>query len=249
MHTLVSASIQYALMPSDQPLSTSQTTIELPGRGPRATELYEYLRSEILSGGFAPNDRIVEQAIAKRSAMSRTPVREALKRLEMDGLVKSEGRGLIVVSHTNEELAELCVAREGLEAFTARLAAASASGLELETLRGLLELSRAATVDEDVDRLVELNHSFHETIWQSARNRYLARQLGLLRGLIERRQPTTLIEPLRREQALKEHEAILLALESRNGDEAEAACRTHFRRAMAARLLVLASRGSSTDAG
>ena len=219
---------------------SSLTAIRLPGRTHRADELYEYLRRAILDGTLRPEERIVEQRIAKVASVSRTPVREALHRLEMDGLVITDGRGLVVVDHSVDEMAELCSVREELESFAARLGAVSRSELDLSTLEQMIRETGTATKSHNVPRLIELNHLFHETIWQTARNRYLARQLGLLRGLIERRgEESTLTDKARQGEALEEHTAIYQAFADRDAEAAADATREHFRRAMALRLMRL----------
>ena len=228
---------------------SSLRTIRLPGRTHRADELYEYLRRAILDDRLRPHERIVEQKIAKVASVSRTPVREALHRLEMDGLVVADGRGLVVVDHSVDDMAELCSVREELESFAARLGAASRSEVDLSTLEWLIEETATATEAHDVLRLVELNHLFHETIWQAARNRYLAHQLEALRGLIERRgDQSTLIDETRQVEALDEHTSIYRAFVDRDAAAAEQTTRRHFRRAMGLRLMQLRERERATRA-
>jgi DNA-binding GntR family transcriptional regulator len=206
-------------------------------RQSRADEVYHALREAILSGELAPHERLVEQTIAVETKVSRTPVRQALQRLEMDGLVESRGRSVVVVDPSSEGLSELCVVRENLEGLAARLAAHAHSDIDLGTLERLLEQSESAVDAGDVEALVDLNHAFHELIWASARNRYLARQLDLIRALIERRQSTTLSDPDRRIAAQAEHRAILAAIAARDPQAAEEAARLHFRHALALRML------------
>lgn len=210
--------------------------ISLPGRGPRADEVYRYLRAAILRGELEPSERLVEQAIAERAQVSRTPVREALHRLEEDGLVRSGSRGVAVVELSDDELYELCVVREGMEGLAARLAAAARTELAIASLRHILDETRAAIDAGDVGRLVDLNHAFHETVWRAARNRYLANELALLRSLIERLQATTLSVPDRQVEALAEHERLVQALDDGDAAAAEAITRRHFQTAMAIRL-------------
>jgi DNA-binding GntR family transcriptional regulator len=212
-------------------------TIELPGRTHKADELYRYLRGAILDGTLPPDERLVEQRVAKIASVSRTPVREALHRLEMDGLVTPDAGGLVVVDHSLEEMVELCTVREELESFAARLAAASRSQLDVSTLERILDETAVASKEHDVARLIELNHLFHETIWQSARNRYLARELGVLRGWIERRGRSTLTDEKRQGEAVREHVAIFEAISARDAEAAAETTRTHFQRAMALRLM------------
>jgi DNA-binding GntR family transcriptional regulator len=221
--------------------------IRLPGRTHRADELYAYLRQAILDGTLPPDERVVEQRIAEVASVSRTPVREALHRLEIDGLVVSDGRGLVVVDHSVDELAELCIVREELEGLAARLGAVSRSEFDLSALEQILAEMVAVTGDHDVARLIQLNHLFHEAIWQAARNRYLAHQLETLRGMIERRgDESTLTDSDRQVQALEEHEAIYQAFVDRDADAAAAAARAHFRRAMALRLMRLREHGHAS---
>jgi DNA-binding GntR family transcriptional regulator len=223
----------------------SLATIALPGRTHKADELYEYLRGAILDGTLPPDERLVEQRVAKIASVSRTPVREALHRLEMDGLVSSDAGGLVVVDHSLEEMAELCTVREELESFAARLGAASRSQVDVSTLERILDETAVVAKEHDVARLIELNHLFHETIWQSARNRYLARELGVLRGLIERRGRSTLTDERRQGEAVDEHMAIFEAIAARDSEAAAEATRTHFQRAMALRLLQIRERESA----
>jgi DNA-binding GntR family transcriptional regulator len=219
--------------------------IRLPGRTHRADELYAYLRQAILDGTLPPDERVVEQRIAEVASVSRTPVREALHRLEIDGLVVSDGRGLVVVDHSVDELAELCIVREELEGLAARLGAVSRSEFDLSALEQILAEMVAVTGDHDVARLIQLNHLFHEAIWQAARNRYLARQLETLRGLIERRDQSTLTDSDRQVQALEEHQAIYQAFVDRDADGAADAARAHSRRGMALRLMRLREHGQA----
>lgn len=210
--------------------------IRLPGKGPRAQELYEALRDAILRGELEPGERLVEEAIASAASVSRTPVREALRKLEVDGLARDSGHGMVVAELSYDDLAELCVVREYLEGLACRLAAISRSEFELASLHQIMRDARMATERGDVKQLVALNNAFHETIWQAGRNRYLAQQLRTLRGLIERLQTTTFRVPERRREALVEHEAIVKAIERNDADAAERLAREHFRKAMALRL-------------
>lgn len=210
---------------------------ELSAGFPRATELYQELRRAILDGELAPRQRLVEREIARKYSVSRTPVREAIHRLEMEGLVESSSRGAAVIDIGAAQLSELCSVRESLEGFAARLAASSASDLDISTLHALHDAAEDAVGAEDVAKQIDLNHVFHETIWHSTRNRYLMRQLGIIRDLIERRGRTTLSTGDRQREALDEHRAIMDAIARRDPIAAEEAAEHHFRAAMLARLL------------
>jgi DNA-binding GntR family transcriptional regulator len=211
--------------------------LQLQGKRSRAHELYESLREAIFQGRLGPGERLVEDTIAVLANTSRTPVREALRKLEVEGLVQDVGRGMVVSAPTSAELADLCAVREILEGMAGRLAALSRTDMEGEVLKKRFEEVRTATEQGDVDRLVEANRQFHETIWQATRNRYLAQQLAMLRGFIERLQPSTLHDEQRRIEALVEHELILDAVLARDPIATEEYARQHFRKGEAARIV------------
>jgi DNA-binding GntR family transcriptional regulator len=216
--------------------------IELPGQRSRAQELYARLRTAILSGELQPRERLVETTVAECAGVSRTPVREALHRLEIDGLVhETEGGGVEVSGFSLDELADLCAVRETLEAMATQLAAKHRSELELATLRSILA-EEERTDAADAERQVELNHVFHETLWRASRNRYLTSQLQQLREMIEHLQGSTLRLADRTRAALDEHREIVEAIARGAPDDAEGLARLHFRNAMAARLAMGAHR-------
>jgi DNA-binding GntR family transcriptional regulator len=223
------------------------TKFVLPGKRSKAEELYEFLRTAILDGILEPNERVVEENIAVMASVSRTPVREAIRRLEVDNLLQDTGRGLVIGSVSPDELAELCAVREVLEGMASRLAATARSEIDVLNLQNILHDYQQATEEQDVQQLVALNHAFHETIWQAARNRYLFHELVILREKIERLQKTTLHEPVRQREALAQHKAVLEAIISQDGDKAERLARQHFREAMAIRLKMERNAGKVAD--
>ena len=213
------------------------TRIDLPGEKSRAQELYAYLRGAIVSGELQPGERLVENRIAQLAAVSRTPVREALHRLEVDGLVRESDRGLEVCEFSLDEMADLCAVRETLEGMAASLAAISRSETDVVMLRRILEADvRAVAEHSDAAVQVRLNHSFHETIWNASRNRHLTGELRTLRELIERMQDTTLRFPARQAEALKNTARSSTPSPGATPAGAEAAARQHFQNAMIARL-------------
>jgi DNA-binding GntR family transcriptional regulator len=223
------------------------TKIVLPGKRSKAEELYDFLRAAILDGVLEPNERVVEENIAVMASVSRTPVREAIRRLEVDNLLQDTGRGLAISSVSVYELTELCAVREVLEGMASRLAATARSEIDVLNLQSILYDYQQATQEQDVQQLVTLNHTFHETIWQAARNRYLFHELVTLRENIERLQKTTLHEPGRQREALAQHKAVLEAIIGRDGDKAERLARQHFREAMAIRLKMERFTGKVAD--
>jgi DNA-binding GntR family transcriptional regulator len=205
--------------------------------GSRAQALYERLRQEILSGALQPGDRLVEQDLARSANVSRTPVREALQRLEADGLVSEGSGGLEVRAVSREELTERCAVREILEGMATELAAGAATSMDVAAIQAIFE-QEVEAVAEDADPAihVELNRAFHDAIWAASHNRYLTGLLLELRERLAQLQDTTLRDETRRQAALEEHRAIVEALAAHDREAAGEAARVHFRNAMALRL-------------
>lgn len=205
----------------------------------RAELVYITLRQDILNNNYRPGQRLSEETIAQELNVSRTPVREALKRLHAEGFVEIRPhRGAVVRDASCEELAELCAVREVLEGLAARLAARSISHIEVYSLERLLAEMEAATAEGRLEDLVNLNFQFHETIWIASRNRYLAHQLRQLRQFVQRLHASTLTVPGRKEESYREHRALFEACAAGDPDAAERLAREHVRKAESVRLMV-----------
>jgi DNA-binding GntR family transcriptional regulator len=209
-------------------------------RGPaagvfRGEDAYLRLHAAIQDGTLEPGARLVETEVAEWIGASRTPVREALGRLESDGLVvRDPHRGMMVCELDAGMVAELYVMREVLEGTAAGLAARHASDAEIATLRGLANRDR--DIAGDTALIARNNKLFHEALYRSAHNRYLLRTLNSLREAMALLGQTTLAIRGRSDTALEEHEQIIAALERRDPGAAEAAARSHIRAAYRARL-------------
>jgi DNA-binding GntR family transcriptional regulator len=201
-----------------------------------ARELYEHLRGAIIDGTLRPNERLVESQLASSYSVSRTPVREALHRLAVDGLVEETGRGATVRAISAKELAEISAVREMLEAMAAGLAATYRSETEMLTLQHILKELQDATGKEDPSQLTELSEILHQTIATASRNDYLTAQLLHLQRLIHLRQETSLGQPGRQIEALKEHEEIIDAIARQDAEAAQSLTRRHFQEVTAIRL-------------
>jgi len=213
--------------------------ISLVGTHSRAEEIYRLLRDQILEGTLRPDERLVESELAAMASISRTPVREAIRKLEVGGLVRNTGHGMVVGGISREELTDVCAVRETLEGMAAGMAASSRSELGLLSLESVAAEYTAAAANDDLGHQVAVNHTFHERIWQMAGNGYLEAQLRALRSIIERSQATTLTVPTRRQQSVGEHEQLVRLLAERKVDEATDLARLHFRQAMVVRLEML----------
>jgi DNA-binding GntR family transcriptional regulator len=211
-----------------------------PGRS-SASEAYERLLSEIEEGGLPPGTRLREAELAERLAISRTPVREALKRLELQGLVVHEPHhGAVVASLEYGQLTELYLLREILEGTAARLAAQHATATEIGVLLRMVETDR--TLIDQPQQLAQRNRLFHQQIRDTARNRYVNAALENLRLSLALLTGTTLRVPGRAEQAVAEHAAIVACIAARDCDGAERTARRHIVNAFRTRVEIRQAR-------
>lgn len=196
------------------------------------------VREAIETGRFEPGARVRENDVADWLKVSRTPVREALRHLEAEGLlVFVPWRGVIVAELDRSQVAELYKVRAALEGLAASLAARHISDTELSLMRDVLARSERAS---DAKVLADLNKQFHEAIYLASHNRYLVQNLNSLRGSLALLRGTTYSFVGRPEQAQSEHRAIFEAIAKRDPAAAEAAARQHLVGAELARLTMMA---------
>jgi DNA-binding GntR family transcriptional regulator len=203
-------------------------------------DAYELVLEAIDHGEFRPGDRLVESELAERFGVSRTPIREALQRLETQAVLERDGRSLVVSSLDHDQLGELYVVRAELEGLAGRLAAQHAAP---EEIRVLWEMVR--NDHELVDRpelLARANKRFHRQIHLASHNRYLIQQLDMLHRSMALLATTSLAAEGRSSQALEEHAQIVRAIEARDGEAAALAVRNHISLALETRLRVEAER-------
>lgn len=201
---------------------------------PSHRDAYDLILEAIDTGFYRPGDRLVESDLAERFGMSRTPIREALQRLETQSLLTRDGRSLIVASLDHSQLAELYVVRAELEGLAARLAAQHATAEEIRVLRDMVGADRALV--HDPNALSRANRRFHKLIHLASHNRYLVQQLDLVHRSMALLASTSLAVEGRGEVALQEHAAIVAAIEARDGPVAETALKTHISQAFVTRL-------------
>jgi DNA-binding GntR family transcriptional regulator len=188
-------------------------------------EAYDRIRAAVRDGTLVPGLRLTETDLAARFGVSRTPVRQAIARLEAEGLLTHEARrGLTVTRPDHAQVVELYVMREVLEGAAARLAAQHASPTEIGAMAELI--AEEPALFQEARALAETNQRLHGLLYLAAHNRYLLRsleQLGATMALL----PSLLTVGGRAAQAHAEHQAMLAALRARDGDAAEAAARAH----------------------
>src|SRR5919112_4009206 len=200
------------------------------GLSSRSQNAYNQLKEEIARGRVARGQRLRELEIAARLGISRTPVREALQRLQADGLVKHVPHiGAVVAELDHQAIIELYEMREVLEGTAARNAARRASDAEVQELADLV--AHELDYSQDPEALARLNRAFHAALYQAGHNRFLLQSLGALSNAMVLLGPTTLSVENRSVTAHDEHLTIVRAVAARNPDEAEEAARLHIRNA------------------
>jgi len=202
---------------------------------PRGEVAYRYIRSAIQQGQLKSGERLRENELAKQVGLSRTPIREALSRLQTEGLVAHDAtRGVLVAELDYSMVSELYYMREVLEGTAARLAAQHASEVEISILDDLCQQYEAALGDERA--LTASNRRFHATLYQCSHNRYLLNMVTVLHDALSLLGGTTLSLAERAEETLGEHRAVVAAIRARDADAAEHALREHIRTAQKLRM-------------
>ena len=201
---------------------------------PTQKDAYTMVLDAIDMGEYKPGDRLVESDLAEKLGMSRTPIREALQRLETQSLLARDGRSLIVASLDHSQMAELYVVRAELEGLAARLAARHATEEEIRVLRDMVE--EDAALKDNPTALARANRRFHKQIHLASHNRYLVQQLDLVHRSMALMATTSLAAEGRGDRALEEHDAIVRAIEARDEDAACDALKAHISVAFVTRL-------------
>ena len=223
----------------DDTLWLSSGSASARAAGGLAEHAYRAIRNAIQEGRLEAGQRVLELELCARLKVSRTPIREALRRLQSDGmLVHAPGGGLSVAQHDLRAVAELYDLRERLEGTAAALSARFADATEIHMLQAIVDTERQLPDDPKVH--ARENIIFHEHIYRAAHNRFLLKSLQDLHDSVVLLGRTTFAAPGRIPEALAEHQAIVAAIARRDEAEAEALARRHVRRGYELRLGAMA---------
>ena len=196
---------------------------------------YDRLKQAIVEGELVPGEPLVEMALAEWCQVSRTPIREALTRLEQDGLVQRSDRGLIVKESSPEEILDLYDTRIVLEGRAAYVAAERRTSMDLLAMRKAEDRFQKAD-GETASHVADQNREFHRTIWYASHNESLIDLLERLNLHLGRYPATTLAFPGRLESATRQHGELIGAIEARDAEAASAIAAEHFTAARDIRL-------------
>jgi DNA-binding GntR family transcriptional regulator len=213
------------------------------GRDSAQTRVVEALRRSIASGSLAPRSQVSESALAAKFGTSRTPIREALKQLQTEGLVKIIPRvGTFVTEPSWQEIVELSQVKEMLEALAARLVAQRGDSAIVSVLETNVEASQTTVERGDLEGYVTLVRQFHDALVRGANNQKLLAHYRILMNQFayNRLVFSSLQQPGRLLASLDEHAIIVRAIVAGDADAAELSMRMHAnqsRRALAASML------------
>ena len=190
--------------------------------------VFQSLRNAIIAGRFSNEERLNERDLARELGVSTTPLKEALRQLEAEGLVRTEARRGVYVTFGAQQAEEMSLARAALESMIARQAAKRASDEDVNMLRHLVREMETATSSGDVEVLIELNELFHSQIHEASGCDYLRRLQGKQQMYNYTTRVALLGEAEERGRALVEHRAIAEAIAVSDQDAAERIMRDHI---------------------
>lgn len=196
---------------------------------------YEQIRKAVLSGAYSNGERLLEHDLAAKLRVSRTPVREALRRLESEGLlVALPKHGLVVKNYSDEDIREIYMIREALECLAAEFAAINATQKDIDMLERLVaEMDELDDVSE-AERSFSVHQSFSEAYNRASHMPKLISLIESLKAQMACFRNVSLSGVERRRLAREEHRALLKALKERDSKRASELTRAHIRHALTA---------------
>jgi DNA-binding GntR family transcriptional regulator len=206
-------------------------TIRTPAESvPVRERAYEHLKASILAGRFTPGERLAEEHLAKELGISRTPIREALHKLESEGLIKPLAtRGFVASQDSQEDVEELFEIRAVLEGYALRVICARITDAVLAQLEETVEKGEEALRRHDLDEIFRWNTRFHDTLHDLITDkRRLYHQMVTMRQYVLRYRKNTLQYPDGGARTVDGHRKILLALRLRDPDLCERVMREHI---------------------
>lgn len=191
--------------------------------------VFHKIREDILAGKYLPNDELREKAIADELGVSRTPVREAIRQLELEGLVTIiPNKGALVVGISKKDIQDIYEIRSKLEGLCARWATRNMTAEQLDELDENIYLSEFHIQKQHFEQVLELDNRFHENLYRASNSKMLDHVLSDFHHYVERVRKITLSKPKRAEKSIEEHKKILEAIRNRDEQKAEQLANEHI---------------------
>jgi DNA-binding GntR family transcriptional regulator len=208
------------------------TPVDLESYRPLRDLVLDAIRAAIMNGTLQPRERLMEIQMAEELGVSRTPIREALRKLELEGfIVMVPRKGAYVSDLSFKDIADVFEIRAALEGLAAGLAAERITEEELERMERLLVEKQEAITQDDIGKLVDVDTKFHELMYQASRNVRLGSIISNLREQIQRFRLTSLSYPGRNKLSLEEHKNIVEAIQARDSQLARQLAQEHIENA------------------
>ncbi len=197
---------------------------------PARERAYEYLKENLLSGRFKPGERLTEEYLAGELGVSRTPIREALHKLEQEGLIQAlETRGFRVASDSQEEMEELFEIRSILEGYALRCVCERVSDKDLEELEGYIQKAEESFEHNKVDKIFHYNTQFHDTLHALISHKpRLHHMMADMRKYVLRYRKDTLHYHFGSKRSIEGHRKIMMALRLKDPELCERIMRAHI---------------------
>ena len=200
--------------------------------GSLGSRVFSQLQNDILNGLYQPGESLIETKLSEELGVSRTPIREAIRQLELEGLVQSiPNKGAIVKGISAKDIEDIYTIRMLIEGLAARWATEKITPGELKELKDAAELEEFYTRKNDLIHLLQLDTRFHDIIFKASKSKPLMHTLSTFHHYVQRARSISLNSPDRAQKALEEHKAILKAIEERDADKAERLTTEHVRNA------------------
>ncbi len=196
-----------------------------------ADQVFERLEGEILGGKYQQGDILTESRLTEDLGVSRTPVREALRRLEQEHIVELSPRGIVILGVTEKDIQDIYAVRMEIEGMAAARAAESDNAEHLAELREALELQEYYVSRRDAERIRTMDNRFHELLYRMSRSGVLYDTLLPLHKKAQKFRKASVQNESRAEQSAREHREIFEAVAAHDAVAAERAMREHVRRA------------------
>lgn len=192
-------------------------------------QIFEKIRQDIIDGKYKKGDSLVEQKLAEEFGVSRTPIREAMRQLELDGLVESiPNRGVFVYGINHEDIEDIYQIRRRIEGLAAFWAVKRITEEEMKELQNIYDLMEFYTAKGNIDQVAELNTRFHEVIFKAAKSKFLKKTLSNFQVYIQWARHASIKVEGRAQAALQEHKAIVEAFHQRDEKSAEMLIMEHI---------------------
>lgn len=196
-----------------------------------ADQVYEKLESDIITGVYPRGEILTELKLVEQLGVSRTPIREAMRRLEQERLIKDTGKGSVVLGITVEDLIDIMEIRERIEGFAAYHATKNITPEELEELQQISELQEFYYIKQDVENLRKMDDRFHITLYEVSKRNVVTDTLRPLHRKTQRYRKLSLSTDQRSANSLQEHKGILEAIAAGDAELASQRIAQHIKNA------------------